>query len=282
MNHLTYLVILRPSQWIKNLIMFFPPFLGGALFTSSCITVSSFVSFISFCCVSSSLYIYNDLNDLKKDVLHPVKHLRPLASGVITKEAAIAIALSLCLLGFMLAFIVVRPLIPYLLAYGALTVVYTKWLKNLPILDLFCISCGFLIRLLAGGALFDIVISEWLFLSVFFLSLFLSTGKRLSEQQLLGAGAKDHRSSLCYYPEGTLDAILQVTAATVLLTYTMYTLAHPHLVYTVPLCAFGLFRYILRVKSGKSGDPTESLLKDLPLMFVSGLWALLVAWSIYR
>lgn len=275
------MVILRPQQWIKNLMMFFPPFLSGALFSSDCISLTGLLSFISLCSVSSSLYVINDLNDIERDALHPVKRLRPLPSGTVSKRLAVAIASSFGLLGFVLAFFTVQSLIPYLLLYGAVTVVYTKWLKNIPVLDLFCISCGFLIRLQAGGTVFNVEISEWLFLSVFFLSLFLSSGKRLSEQNLLGSIAAGHRTSLCSYSNGTLDAMLQVTAATVLVTYTMYTLVHPQLVYTVPLCTFGLFRYILRVKGGSSGDPTESLFKDVPLLCVSILWVLLVGWSIY-
>jgi 4-hydroxybenzoate polyprenyltransferase len=228
------------------------------------------------------MYVFNDLNDIERDVLHPVKRLRPLPSGAISTRLATAAAISLGLLGFVLSFLAVQSLIPYLLLYGVVTIVYTKWLKNIPVVDLFCISCGFLIRLQAGGAIFNVVISEWLFLSVFFLSLFLSSGKRLSEQNLLGADAAGHRTSLCGYSDGTLDAMLQVTAASVLVTYTMYTLGHPQLVYTVPLCTFGLFRYILRVKNGNSGDPTESLFRDVPLLCTSILWVLIVGWSIYR
>lgn len=276
-----YFIMLRPAQCLKNLMLFFPPFLSGALFSSKCISITGLLSFISFCSISSALYIFNDLNDIERDVLHPVKCLRPIPSGTVSKRVATAIAISLGLLGIIVAFLVVQPLIPYLLIYGAVTIIYTKWLKNIPVADLFCISCGFLIRLQAGGIIFNVKISEWLFLSVFFLSLFLSSGKRLAEQNLLGVDAGDHRTSLCAYSDGTLDAMLQVTAATVLVTYSMYTLVHPHLVYTVPLCTFGLFRYILRVKGGHSGDPTESLFKDLPLLCVSILWAVLVGWSIY-
>jgi len=275
------LAMLRPRQWIKNLIMLFPPFLGGSLFASSNLLLTGSLSFISFCCVSSALYVFNDLNDMERDVLHPVKRLRPLPSGGVSKRRASVTCISLGTLGFVVAILAVQPLIPYLLLYGAVTVVYTKWLKNIPIADLFCISCGFLIRLHAGGTIFNVEISEWLFLSVFFLSLFLSAGKRLSEQNLLGADAADHRTSLFGYSDGTLDAMLQVSAATVLVTYTMYTVVHSQFVYTVPLCTFGLFRYILRVKSGNSGDPTESLLRDVPLLCVSILWTLLVGWSIY-
>jgi decaprenyl-phosphate phosphoribosyltransferase len=281
MNMDSFLAMLRPRQWIKNLIIFFPPFLGGSLFSSAFIPATGTLSFISFCCVSSALYVFNDLNDVKRDALHPVKRLRPLPSGAVSNRLATVIGISLGSLGFVLAVLAVKTLIPYLLLYGAVVFIYSKWFKNFPVVDLFCISCGFIIRLLAGGAIFNVEISEWLFLSVFFLSLFLSAGKRLSEQNLLGADAADHRRSLFGYSDGTLDAILQISAATVLVTYTMYTLVHPQLVYTVPLCAFGLFRYVLRVKNGNSGDPTESILKDLPLLCVSVLWALFVGWTIY-
>lgn len=281
MSMIPWIVILRPKQWVKNLMMFFPPFLSGALFTSSSVSAYGMVSFLSFCCVSSALYVFNDLNDMERDLLHPVKCLRPLPSGAVSTRLAVCIAIAAGLVGFAASFLIVRPLIPYLLAYSAVTIAYTRWLKNIPVVDLFCISCGFLIRLQAGGAIFNVEISEWLFLSVFFLSLFLSSGKRLSELNLLGCDAVDHRSSLCGYSVGSLDAMLQISSATVLVTYTMYTLAHPQLVYTVPLCTFGLFRYMLRIKGGSSGDPTESLLNDLPLLCVSLLWALMVAWSIY-
>lgn len=276
-----YFALIRPRQWIKNLMMFFPPFLSGSIISSHCFSGAGFLSFLSFCFVSSALYIFNDLNDAEKDSLHPLKRLRPIPSGAVSKGEAATIMILMGLMGLIIPFLVIKPLIPYLLFYVAVVVVYTKWWKNIPVVDLFCISCCFLIRLQSGGAIFNVEISEWLFLSVFFLALFLSSGKRLSEQNLLGADAADHRASLCGYSVGTLDAMIQVTAATVLVTYAMYTVVHPKLVYTVPLCCFGLFRYILRVKSGSSGDPTESLLKDIPLCCVSALWALVVGWSIY-
>ena len=281
MKTVSLLAMLRPRQWSKNLILFFPPFLSGSLFSAAGIPLRGLLPFVSFCFISSAMYVANDLKDINKDLLHPVKRLRPLPSGSVSKQAAVIMAIFLGVAGLLIAVFLARPLVPYLILYCAVTMAYTTWLKNVPVVDLFCISCGFLIRLQAGGAVFRVEISEWLFLSVFFLSLFLSAGKRLSEQNLLGADAAGHRTSLDGYPEGTLSGMVYVTAATVLVTYTMYTLAHPQLVYTVPLCAFGLFRYIMRVNGGGSGDPTECLFKDLPLRCVSILWALLVWWSIY-
>ena len=140
-----------------------------------------------------------------------------------------------------------------------------------------------MLRLEAGGVAFTIDISEWLFLSVFLLALFLSTGKRLSEKIRLGTAAVKHRKTLNEYPEGFLEGVMYMTGAAVLVTYTMYVISRHSgmLLYTVPLCSFGLLRYILRIKSGMGGDPTESLLKDAPLLIVGALWTVMVGWGIY-
>lgn len=274
--------LMRPTQWLKNLMIFFPPFLSGSLLTSGSYLRTGFIAFISFCCLASALYIVNDVCDVKRDRFHPIKRLRPIPSAQVSIRTALVFALILFVTAFIIVMYALPELSMFLLLYGLATIAYSVWLKSIPVIDLFCISFGFLVRLQAGGAIFRVEISEWLFLTVFFLSLFLGSGKRFAERSLLGSNSAEHRVSLGRYPEGSLDAILHVTAATVLVTYTTYSLAHPHLVYTVPLCAFGLFRYILRVKSGACGDPTESLLKDIPLLLCSILWVVLVGWSIYR
>ena len=156
-------------------------------------------------------------------------------------------------------------------------------LKDIVILDLFCISAGFLLRLQAGGVAFNVAISGWLFLSVFLLSLFLSAGKRLAEKQRLGDTATDHRMALIGYPQGFLEGTMYMTGGSVLVTYSMYALTRHSslLLYSVPLCSFGLLRYIFRIRSGKSGDPTDSLVRDVPLLIVGMVWVALVGWGIY-
>ena len=133
----------------------------------------------------------------------------------------------------------------------------------------------------AGGAVFGIVISDWLFLSVFLLAVFLATGKRLGEKQSLGADAGGHRKSLLGYPDGFLQGTMYMTGGAVLVTYTQYVIARHGMIYTVPLCCFGLLRFIMRVQSGQGGDPTESLLKDGTLFIVGLLWAVLIGWGVY-
>ena len=275
-----YLHLLRPTQWLKNLMLFFPPFLGGVLLHDG-LALKGVIPVVSFCLASSAAYIFNDIQDASKDALHPRKKKRPIPAGMISKTAAAFLASFLFVVAILLGTSVSQGFITLLLLYLVVTVSYSLKLKNFPIVDLFCISAGFLIRLHAGGVVFGVAISEWLFLSVFLLSLFLSTGKRLCEKNAMGEYAGDHRKSLLLYPDGFLDGVMYLTGAAVLVTYAMYAVQRPALVYTVPLCTFGLLRYILRVKSGRGGDPTESLLKDGPLFIVGLLWAILVGYSIY-
>ena len=274
--------LFRPRQWLKNLMLFFPPFLGGTLFFHIH-PFQMFVPFAAFCLVSSASYIINDIFDRESDRHHPHKSARPIASGQISTLSACFLTATLIIGSIALAWTVSGIFLLHLLAYFAISSAYSAKLKDFPIVDLFCISAGFLLRLQAGGAAFNVVISEWLFLSVFLLSLFLSTGKRLAEKQRLGDAAHQHRKALSAYPKGFLEGSMYMTGGSVLVTYTMYVITRHSslLLYSVPLCCFGLLRFILRVQSGKGGDPTESLIRDLPLLIVGLVWTAMVGWGIY-
>jgi len=279
--NLTYLTLLRPAQWLKNMMVLFPVFLAGNALQPG-VASRAALPFCAFCLVSSAGYIFNDLLDRKRDVLHPNKRQRAIASGAASVLGASLYAAALLLSGFVLAGLYAPAIVLFLLAYAAVSLLYSSVLKSMPVVDLFSISAGFLIRLQAGGVLFQVPISPWLFLTVFLLAIFLSTGKRLSESHSLGEDAGEHRVSLAGYPAGFLAGTLYLTGSSVLVTYAMYSLMNAKLIYTVPLCLFGLLRYILRVTAGASGDPTESLLKDRALLAVSLAWLLMVIWSIYR
>ncbi len=272
--------LLRTHQWLKNLMLFFPPFLGGALLTQG-VVLKGAIPFVAFSLASSAGYLINDLMDRETDLNHPRKSSRPLASGKVSVKTAKILAVMLTVSAVVIGIFVSKTFLMLVLAYLAVSIAYSCCLKNIPVVDLFCIATGFLFRLMAGGAVFGIRVSEWLFLSVLLLSLFLSAGKRLSEKQLLADTAGGHRKVLAHYPEGFLEGVLFMTGSAVLVTYTMYTLSHRTLLYTVPLCCFGLLRYILRVKAGLSGDPTESLLRDPWLLVVGAGWSVMVGWGIY-
>lgn len=280
---LNLLKLLRTRQWLKNLMLFFPPFLGGTFF-SDCLTPKALLPFIAFCTVSSATYILNDFFDNENDRHHPDKRTRPIASGQISLALALLFAMALLTCSLILAWNISNTFLMLLMAYFTVSLAYSAKLKDIVLVDIFCISAGFLLRLQAGGAAFNVAISEWLFLSVFLLSIFLSTGKRLAEKQRLGDVAHHHRKALVAYPKGFLEGTMYMTGGSVLVTYTMYVISRhsPLLLYSVPLCCFGLLRYILRVQSGKGGDPTESLTRDLPLLIVGVVWVGLVGWGIYR
>ena len=273
--------LLRPQQWLKNLLLLFSPFLGGTL-----LQIDSFAALVlpllSFSAGASAVYIINDLMDIKQDIHHPLKRLRPLPAGVISKMTALGIALFLAMLALLCGFFVSGAFLTFLLIYLIISVAYSWQLKTVPIVELFCVVSGFLLRLSAGGVAFNVPISDWLFLSVFLLALYLIAGKRFGEiRNVTGEPPELIRPVLASYPEGFLLGCMYLSGAAVLMTYTMYVLVHPMLVYTVPLCCFGLLAYLLRVLSGKGGDPTRALLRDPFIFLVGAIWTLLVGWSIY-
>lgn len=275
-----YFSLLRPQQWLKNLMLFFPPFLAGKLFVGYSLS-ECFLPFLSFSLISSSSYIFNDLLDLQSDKEHPKKCLRPLASGRVGFVSAMIMASILIVMGLLFSALFVPDLFLWLIGYLLLSALYSTILKKLLWVDLLTISVFFLIRLEAGGAAFSTKITLWLYLSVFLLALFLSTGKRLSELHQLGSLAGSHRRVLLRYSVIQLNILLYATSVTVLITYFMYCITHQALLYSVPLCAYGLFRYICRVQKGKEGDPTTALLRDPQLLVVGACWVTIVWFAIY-
>lgn len=281
MTALDLIRLLRPWQWLKNLMLFFPPMLSGAMFHPG-MASKGILPFFAFCFASSTMYVFNDLLDQQRDARHPDKKTRPLASGRVSRSLATGLCAVMLLLALALSWQLSGRFIAFLLVYMLVSGLYSLILKDLPIIDLFCISLGFVLRLYAGGEAFGVFISDWLFLTVFLLSIFLSVGKRYSERRYLGEVAGSHRRTLEIYPDGFLESAMYLSGSAVLVTYAIYAISTPLLVYTVPLCLFGLLRYLMRIKSGQGGDPTEALLKDVPLLVTGVVWVVMVGWSVYR
>ncbi len=278
---MTLLQLLRLHQWLKNLMLLFPPFLSGSIEYIGSFS-SLFMPLLSFCLASSSIYIFNDILDLKQDIHHPVKKKRPLPSGRIKIRSAVVLSCLLCLLSICSALYISINFLMVLVAYIVISNSYSLFLKSIPLLEIFCIVAGFILRLEAGGIAYDVPISEWLFLSVFLLALFLVSGKRLSEiMHSDGQPPELIRPVLVKYPKNFFQASINISGAAVLVTYTMYVISHHSNILLIPLCCFGLLQYILRVLAGQGGDPTRALLKD-PLLFAVGLaWVIMVGFDIY-
>jgi 4-hydroxybenzoate polyprenyltransferase len=275
---IAFLRILRPKQWLKNLMLLFPPLFGGILFTPEVIN-NILLPILSFCLASSANYAINDVVDAEKDACHPVKRKRPIPSGAMTPQTGVIIGCSLFILAVVMGFFVSLPFLLALLAYLIISFAYSFKLKDMPVVDIFCIAAGFLVRLHAGGLAYGVHISDWLFLTVFLLALFLSIGKRIAEKQLLGDECDCHRPVLVAYPQDFLYGAMYMTGAAVLVTYAMYVVAHPGLLYTILLCCFGLLRYMYQVMKGASGDPTEALFRDKVLLVVGLVWIVSVGWK---
>lgn len=274
-------MILRPQQWIKNLLLLFPPFFGGKMLQPTVLS-AVFPALLSFSLVASCTYIINDLKDAKADNNHKTKKNRLIARGAISPPLAIMLAAVLYVAAMLIASSVSRGFQLLLILYLAVSFLYTFFLKHAVIADIFFIAFGFLIRVLAGGEAFNVSVTNWLFLTVFMVSLLLAAGKRLGELVSLGDDARLHRKSLTYYSSSFLEGILWFSASSALVTYALYALEQKSgIFYTVPLAAYGLLRYIYIVKEG-NGDPTEAILKDGQIMGVGILWVMMIGIIIYK
>lgn len=274
------LTAFRVYQWPKNLVVF-----GALVFAQEmndpAQVLRSIAAFLVFCAASSAVYILNDIADVEKDRQHPEKKDRPIASGAIGIPAAILIMLALIGGGLAAAFLL-RPLfVLTVLIYLFINISYTFALKKIMLIDVMAIALGFVVRGIAGAVVLDVVFSNWLVVCTLFLALFLALGKRRREIGLLEAEAIRHREVLGHYTVPYLDALMLILAGTTLLTYTIYTCS-PEVVertgtdklyVTLPFVVYGLFRYLYLVhhKSG-GGDPSRTLVKDVPLLATVMLW----------
>ncbi len=276
-----YIMLLRPHQWLKNLLLFFPPFFGGKLLDRASLAVL-IPSFLSFSFAASCGYIINDIKDRDVDRHHAAKKERPIVRGDISLIAASIIAAVLYVTAMIVAGSVSAEFEGYLIIYLFISFLYTMYLKNVVIVDIFILALGFLVRVKAGGEAFNIEVTKWLFLTVFVIALFLAAGKRLGERICMGDDARKHRKCLNEYSPSFLEGILWFCASAALVSYALYTIENKiGMFYTVPLAAFGLIRYIYIVKEGK-GDPTEALLKDRQIMITAIVWVLMIGSILYR
>jgi decaprenyl-phosphate phosphoribosyltransferase len=273
--------ILRIRHWVKNFLLFAAPFFGGSLFINETLLMAVPV-FLAFSFCASAAYIFNDINDYQKDRLHPDKKNRPIASNRISMTQASLLSISMIVPSLILSYSIAPSFFYLIIAYIIIQVAYSLHLKNVAVVDIFCIAMGFVIRVLAGGAAFRIEVSHWLLLSMFMISLVLASGKRLSEVSLLNENASSHRKSLENPASAsTLNEILLISSASSLIAYALYTVEmYQSLIYTIPIATFGLFRYLVLSKQGM-GDPTQALTKDRWLMMTIGMWIAVVGWIRY-
>jgi len=268
--------LLRPRQWIKNGFVLAPLIFTG-LFTDLLAVQHALLALLLFCLASSAAYVVNDLRDIERDRQHPEKsRRRPLASGEVREyQAFILLALLYVLLLSGLLFI--PALTPVIVAYLILNLAYSLYLKHQPVLDIFSIAAGFVLRVIAGAVTLAVPLSNWMFVTTFCLALYLAAIKR--RQELLHNGDAG-RQVLENYSVQLVDRYAEMAATGALLFYSLFVMQEqPQLVVTIPLVLFGLFRYWFIVERQAGGEsPTDAMLSDLPLICTVLLWVAISGW----
>jgi 4-hydroxybenzoate polyprenyltransferase len=280
---------LRPSQWPKNVFVLAPLVFGSKLGDPAAVT-AALLALVAFSCAASAVYLANDLRDREEDRLHPLKRLRPLAAGTLGVPAAVATMVLLVAVVAVLAWWLGAGFAAVLGVYLLLNLLYTLWFKHMVILDVMCLSFGFVLRVMAGAQATGVAVSSWLFLCTTFLALFLAFSKRRHEITLLAEGAAGQRPVLDHYSLAFLDQMINVVTASAVVSYALYavapeTVAKFHtqrLIYTIPMVLFGIFRYLyLLYQRHELRNPTETVLRDLPSLVNLALWGVAVVWIVY-
>jgi len=277
---------MRPRQWTKNAFIFAAIVFDVKLFHPIPF-LRTLAGFGLFCLMSSAVYIFNDLMDVNTDRLHPVKKNRPIPSGKIPMGLAFLIGLVLAIVSLGLAALLAWQFALVLLIYLALMLAYSRWLKHIPILDVFIIATGFVLRVHAGTTLIQVQrFSPWLYVVMTLLALYLGFGKRRAELALLANGAGEHRKVLDGYSIPLLDQYIIIVSGTTVVAYSLYTFFRPDapldLMLTIPFVVYAIFRYlyVIQIKNA-GGEPEEVLLTDRPLQIAILLWGLMVLITFY-
>lgn len=273
------LKLMRPRQWIKNGFVFAPLLFAGQFLEWDALT-QTLLAFVLFSVASSATYVVNDLKDIEADRLHPIKAVkRPLASGQVLPGQAKWLLVGLYAVlsvGFWLQPAVMAVIVAYLL----LNVAYSYKLKHLPVVDIFTIAIGFVLRVYAGAMALAVPLSSWMFVTTLCLALYLAALKR--RQELLQTGLSG-RKVLKQYSVALVERYAEISATGALLFYSLFVMnSRPDLVLTIPFVLFGFFRYWYVVEFTAEGEsPTDALLADWPLQATMVAWVGVCVWALW-
>ena len=270
--------LMRPKQWIKNGFVLAPLIFAGQ-FTSLRAVGEALLATLLFSLVSSATYILNDLHDLEHDRKHPLKSRRPLAAGQVSQFQALVLFGLLCggLVWSCLQWIDVGLVI---LTYLALNLAYTFVLKHQPVIDIFSIALGFILRVQAGAVALDVPVSAWMFVTTLCLALYLASVKRRQELARSGGGG---RRVLEHYSVTLVDRYAEMAATGTLLFYSLFVMTvQPNLAVSIPVVLYGLFRYWFIVEAREGGEsPADALFSDWQLLVAVLVWLGMCVWVLW-
>lgn len=275
---------MRPKQWTKNAFIFAALVFDRKLLDRHAL-LTTIAAFALFCLLASSVYLINDVLDRESDRNHPIKKNRPIASGRLPVSTALIVAFILLIITLAGAFFLSIDFLYICCIYFVLNLLYTKWLKHMPIIDVFVIAACFVLRVAAGVSVIQVQrFSPWLYVVTTLLSLYLGFGKRRAELSVLvNDSPQSHRKVLSGYSIELVDQFITVVSASTIIAYSLYTFSASNLpdnhvmMFTIPFVLYGIFRYLYLIKmQNAGGEPEEILLRDRPIQATVLLWGLAV------
>ena len=281
----------RPNQWTKNLLVFLAPLFAFSFETQTLLT--SIKAFIAFCLISSSIYLINDSIDKNKDKEHPTKKFRAIASGLVSIKSAFLLSLVYLSLSLFIGFSINIFFGFILVLYFLVQILYCFKLKQIPIIEFFCIASGFILRSVAGGVAANIFISSWFLLSVGMLSLFLAVEKRKAEIVNLQNSKLNTRKVLKSYSLTLINKFEAVLTSSTIMTYSLWAYGpsiggskSPLMIITIPLVMLGIFRYqmlsdikqnrIFKKSNINLETPEKIIFTDKPVQIIVLSWLLII------
>ena len=272
---------LRPRQWVKNLLVFLPLLFAVDLVWSAddLITLLPHLGRLlalvaAFCAAASAVYLLNDLADREADRQHPVKRLRPIASGEVPAWLALVGALALALVGLVVMYFLGWPLVLAGSIYLGINMAYSAGLKRVALVDVMLVASGYVLRAVAGAVAVGAAPSPWLYAVTAAGALFIVVGRRYAEARLAGNEPSEQRGTLQHYAAPLGGQLLTLAATAALASYALYTVegenlpANNAMLLTVPLVIFGLFRYLYLLNNSQDAESPELLMmRDVPLLF---------------
>lgn len=275
---------MRLRQWTKNAFVLAALIFDRQLFHVPAL-LRSLTAMIAFCLLSSSVYLFNDVQDVEADRKHPTKRLRPIASGKLPIPVAIAAAILFAVLSLATAFYLSKWFFVIGLSYLVVNVVYSRWLKHIPLLDVLIIAFGFVLRVAGGVSVLSVQepFSPWLYVCMTLLALYLGFGKRRAELAMVTDAGTDTRKALNGYTLPLLDQLITIVSSTTIIAYSFYTFSAPNvpanhaMMITIPFVLYAIFRYLYLIQVDKAGgEPEELLLTDRSLQVSIALWGITV------
>lgn len=283
-----YLDLIRVKHYLKSVLIFVPLFFSGQVFNISKLKISG-IGFLSFCLLSSVIYIINDLKDVQRDRIHPIKSKRPIASGAVKPIIAIIIAIIFFILSMVCNYYTENNIVySYItiLIYFIINLFYSFGAKNIPLIDLTILASGYLLRIIYGSEITNIEISNWLYITVIMGSFYMGLGKRRNE--IIRHG-NTYRPVLKNYNQNFLDKNMYMCMSLTIMSYSLWTidpitnikLNNGSLLSTVPIFMLILMKYSLNVEGISEGDPINVILKDKNLVILIIIYILILMGIIY-